>query len=239
METVAIIPARGGSKGIPGKNIIPFCGHPLLAWSVACAKKCRAISGVYVSTDSDEISAVARQFGAEVIWRPPEISTDTATSESALLHALDEIEKARASKVDCMIFMQCTSPLRETSELDGAIEKFQAENLDSLFSAAELEDMLVWKQEAGKLESWNYDYRNRKRRQDATERQFVETGSFYLTRPAILRQTGNRIGGKIGMWEVPFWKCFEIDSLEGLAFCELLMKTHHLDLVVPTLKTSS
>ena len=233
MKVVAIIPARGGSKGIPKKNIIPFCGHPLLAWSIGCARRCAAISAVYVSTDCPQISAIARRYGAETVQRPPELSTDTATSESALLHAVQEIEITQRGAVGAVVFLQATSPLRETDELDGALARFQADDLDSLFCAAELEDMLVWKEQAGKLESWNYDFRNRKRRQDATERQFVETGSFYITKTALLRKEGNRLGGRIGTMQVPFWKCFEIDSLEGLAFCELLMKAHKLDLISP------
>jgi CMP-N,N'-diacetyllegionaminic acid synthase len=230
MHAVAIIPARGGSKGIPKKNIVDFCGHPLLAWTIACCHRCRWINGIFVTTDDSEIAAVARRYGAEVIVRPPELSTDTADSESALIHALDFIESNRKACVDAVFFLQATSPLREPAELDGAFAKFEGEKLDSLFSAAELEDMLIWRQEAGRFHSWNYDFQHRKRRQEAEseERQFVETGSFYLSTPRLLREKHNRLGGVIGIWPVPFWKSFEIDSFEGLRFCEELMKTHHL-----------
>jgi len=233
MQTVAIIPARGDSKGIPRKNLIPFCGHPLLAWSITCARRCEQIARVYVSTDSTEISAVAQKYGAVAIKRPPELSIDTATSESALLHVLGEIENKHDTAVDAVAFLQATSPLRETSELDGALTKFHTESLDSLFSAAELEDMLIWRDQTGTLESWNYDYRNRKRRQEAMGRQFVETGSFYITKSALLRKERNRLGGRIGLWELPFWKSFEIDSVEDLALCELLMKAYKLNLPGP------
>lgn len=236
METVAIIPARGDSKGVPKKNIIPFCGHPLLAWSIGSARRCGQITRVYVSTDCPEISAVAQKYGAVVIKRPSELSTDTATSESAVLHALDEIETTHKLGVAAVVFLQATSPLREASELDGALNRFRRENFDSLFSAAQLEDMLIWREQAGTLESWNYDYLNRKRRQDASGRQFVETGSFYISKPALLRKEGNRLGGRIGLWELPFWKSFEVDSVEGLALCELLMKAHKLDLATPRLE---
>ena len=231
MHVVAIIPARGGSKGIPKKNLVDFCGQPLLAWTIACCRCCQAIKGVFVSTDDSEIAAVAKRYGAEVVVRPPELSTDTADSESALIHALDFIESNRKERVDAVVFLQATSPLREPAELDGALAKFKADKLDSLFSAAELEDMLIWREEAGRFQSWNYDFQNRKRRQDAGSegRQFIETGSFYISTPRLLREKHNRLGGVIGIWPVPFWKSFEIDSQEGLRLCEQLMKTHHLD----------
>jgi len=230
MYAVAIIPARGGSKGIPKKNIIDFCGQPLLAWTIACCRRCGLINGVFVSTDDPEIAAVAKRYGAEVIVRPAELSTDTADSESALIHALGSIESRSRTPVDAVVFLQATSPLREPAELDGALAKFKAEKLDSLFSAAELEDMLIWREEAGRFQSWNYDFQNRKRRQEAGSegRQFVETGSFYISTPRLLREKHNRLGGVIGIWPVPFWKSFEIDSQEGLRLCEQLMKTHHL-----------
>ena len=230
MHVVAIIPARGGSKGIPKKNLVDFCGQPLLAWTIACCRRCRAIKGVFVSTDDSEIAAAAKRYGAEVVARPPELSTDTADSESALIHALDFIESNKGERVDAVVFLQATSPLREPAELEGALAKFKAEKLDSLFSAAELEDMLIWREEAGRFQSWNYDFQNRKRRQEAGSegRQFVETGSFYISTPRLLREKHNRLGGVIGIWPVPFWKSFEIDSGEGLRLCEQLMKTHHL-----------
>ena len=230
MHVVAIIPARGGSKGIPKKNLVDFCGQPLLAWTIACCRRSRLIKEVFVSTDDSEIAAVAKRYGAEVVVRPPELSTDTADSESALIHALDFIESNRKERVDAVVFLQATSPLREPAELDGALAKFKAEKLDSLFSAAELEDMLIWREEAGRFQSWNYDFQNRKRRQEAGNegRQFVETGSFYISTPRLLREKHNRLGGVIGIWPVPFWKSFEIDSQEGLRLCEQLMKTYHL-----------
>lgn len=230
MHVVAIIPARGGSKGIPKKNLVDFCGQPLLAWTIACCRRSRLIKEVFVSTDDSEIAAVAKRYGAEVVARPAELSTDTADSESALIHALDFIESNRRERVDAVVFLQATSPLREPAELDGALAKFKAEKLDSLFSAAELEDMLIWREEAGRFHSWNYDFQNRKRRQEAGNegRQFIETGSFYICTPRLLREKHNRLGGVIGIWPVPFWKSFEIDSQEGLRLCELLMKTYHL-----------
>jgi CMP-N,N'-diacetyllegionaminic acid synthase len=235
MKTVAIIPARGGSKGIPRKNIIDFCGHPLIAWTIAAARSCRAIDGVFVSTDSEEIAATARRYGAEVTVRPAEIAGDRATSESALLHACGEITRRQGGAPERVVFLQATSPLRESSELEGALAKFEQEKLDSLFSASQPEDMLFWRKTPAGFESINYDYSSRKRRQDMSEESvlLVETGSFYVTRHSLLQQTQNRLGGRIGVWPVEFWKSFEIDSQAGLELCTLLMRQNGLDRVPP------
>jgi CMP-N,N'-diacetyllegionaminic acid synthase len=134
METICIIPARGGSKGIPGKNIMNFCGKPLLAWSILQAMQAKTVNAVYVSSDDAAILRVAEDFGAISIRRPDELSSDTATSEAALLHALDYIEKEKATKIDVVVFLQATSPLRESEDIDGAVQKLIYENADSLFS---------------------------------------------------------------------------------------------------------
>lgn len=220
MNIHAIIPARGGSKGLPGKNIADFCGHPLLAWSVACARACAAVGGVWVSTDDKEIAAVAKRYGAGVIVRPPELSGDTASSESALIHAASELEKLGFAP-DHLLFLQATSPLREVSELEAAVETFRSQELNSLFSAAPAEDLCIWKQKGDVLDSLNFDYRARGRRQDRPDDLlWIETGSFYLTQLEGLRQTGNRLHGRIGMQVVEPWKLFEIDGEAGRALCQ-------------------
>lgn len=241
MSTVAIIPARGGSKGIPRKNIISFCGHPLIAWTIATARKCNAIDEVYVSTDAEDIATVSRQYGAKVMPRPNEIAGDRATSESALIHVADEIERASGTAPAQVVFLQATSPLRESKELDGALAKFTDEKLDSLFSASMPEDMLFWQKTASGYRSVNYDFASRQRRQDMNEEDvfMVETGSFYITRLSLLRGTLNRLGGRIGTWPVEFWKSFEIDSAEGLELCTLLMKQNGLDHHPPEIVTQS
>lgn len=226
-QIVALIPARGGSKGIPGKNLIDFCGKPLLAWSIEQAKRAEGISSVWVTSDSPEILQVAEKYGARAIRRPAVLSGDTATSESAWLHAMDEIEK-QGEVIELVVAMQATSPLREPEDLDRGIRDLKTQGLDSLFSCAKLEDFYIWERSSsGALSSLNYDYKNRKRRQDVAQ-QYVENGSFYIFKPEILRKTGNRLGGNLGITLMDFWKSFEIDSLSGLHMCEILMKGYLL-----------
>jgi YrbI family 3-deoxy-D-manno-octulosonate 8-phosphate phosphatase len=219
METVCIIPARGGSKGIPGKNIMDFCGKPLLAWSILQAQQAKMVSAVYVTSDDEAILRVAEDFGAIPIRRPDELSTDTATSEAALLHALDYIEKERVKRIDVVVFLQVTSPLRESEDIDGAVQKLINENADSLFSSARLEDFFIWQETEEGLKSLNFDYARRLRRQDVKP-QYVENGSIYLFKPDVLKTTNNRLSGRIATYEMDFWKTWEIDSLEDKALCE-------------------
>lgn len=219
MNIIAIIPARGGSKGIPKKNIIDFCGKPLLAWSIEHAKGASLINEVYVSTDDAEIANTAEKYGAKVVKRPSEISGDTAKSEDALKHVVSEVQKDNHEKIDYVVFLQATSPLRETRDIDNAINKIIEDKADSLFSGADLKDFCIWKNTNGILDSVNYDYRNRGRRQDFGE-QYVENGSIYVFRPEILFEQNNRLGGKIAISKMEFWKSFEIDEPEDLDFCK-------------------
>lgn len=223
----AIIPARGGSKGIPRKNLLELCGKPLIGWSIDQAVKAELVTEVFVTSDSDEILDVAKNLGATPIKRPEEISGDNATSESAWLHALDQIE-AQGNKVEYLVLMQATSPIRHPFDLDRAIQKMRDENLDSLFSVANIGDFFIWRKMMDKYESINYDYKNRKRRQDFGE-QLLENGSFYVCKPSLLRETNNRLGGKIGVHVMPLWKSFEIDEIENVKFIKMLMENYLLN----------
>lgn len=219
MNVIAIILARGGSKGIHKKNIVEFCGRPLLAWSILQAKESSCVNAVYVSSDSSEILEVAEQYGAYRIKRPGKLATDTATSESALLHALDHIEQSSKNDVELVVFLQATSPLREAKDIDEAVKKLRDDQADSLFSSARLQDFFIWGQKTEGLISLNYDFKRRLRRQE-TMPQYVENGSIYVFKPEILRRYNNRFGGRIATYEMEFWKTWEIDSLEDKELCE-------------------
>jgi N-acylneuraminate cytidylyltransferase len=223
MNIVAIILARGGSKGVPKKNIIDFCGKPLISWTIDNCIKGGANS-VWVSSDSDEILEISSESGASKIKRPVDISGDFATSESAWLHAIDHIELLEGQKIDWVLAPQVTSPLREATDISKAISIAKENIYDSFFSCSVAEDLFFWQKDInGKLDSVNYDWRNRKRRQDIPK-QYIENGSFYLFKPQVLRNTNNRFGSNIGLVEMEFWKMFEIDSYEDLKMCSALMR---------------
>ncbi len=216
-----IIPARAGSKGIPGKNIMNFCGKPLIAWSILQSKESSGVSDVYVSTDGADIAAVAEQYGAKVIWRPAELATDLATSEDALKHALKYIEKNE--NMDAAIFLQATSPIRRKPDIFNAIKFFYEGRYDSVFSAVFLEDCCLWKQRNDSLQSVSYDYKNRGRRQER-ETLYWENGSIYIFKKDILFQTNNRIGGKIGIYSMPMMCSYQIDSPEDVVTARVFME---------------
>lgn len=225
MSTVAVILARGGSQGIPRKNLTNFCGKPLLAWSIEQASAATGIDSVWVSSDDDEILAVGEEYGARSIKRPPGIADSVASSESGWLHALNALE-AQGVTVKRYVAPQCTSPVRAAEDFDEALAQFDTEALDSLFSATSIPDFNIWRPDAsGSLDSYTYDYRRRERRQEKGE-QFLENGSFWIFKPNILREFGNRMGGKIGIWPMAFWKSFQIDEPEDLRFCEVLMRAY-------------
>jgi len=222
MRIDAIILARGGSKGIPGKNTMEFLGKPLLAWTIEQCRGASLVTDIWVSSDDQQILDVAKKYGARLIKRPDVISGDEATSESGWLHAIEYIEQD-GFELTAVLAPQVTSPLREPKDIDLAINKFREEDLDSLFSSSIADDLYFWKKNKdGELNSANYDYKNRMRRQNFKS-QIIENGSFYIFKPEILQTKNNRLGGKIGYSEMEFWKMFEIDNMDDVKMCSALM----------------
>jgi N-acylneuraminate cytidylyltransferase len=173
-----------------------------------------------VSTDSDEIAAASAAAGADVVRRPAALATDTAASEGALLHALDALA-ATGTVPDVVVFLQCTAPLRRAGELDAAMAYFEAGGYDSLFTAVRTFPFR-WRRGAdGAMMRTNYAVGDRPMRQ-AREPEFVETGSFYITRRALLQETGVRLGGRIGCWEQPPLYAIDIDEPEDFALIEAI-----------------
>ncbi|MEI6651064.1 MAG: acylneuraminate cytidylyltransferase family protein [Chlorobiaceae bacterium] len=227
MGTVAIIPARGGSKGLKEKNIYPVAGKPLLAWTIQQALASTSIDKVFVSTDEQAIANVAIEYGAEVIVRPPELAGDKASSESAILHALEVIELEYEMPVSTVVFLQATSPLRKPGDIDAALEVFRREEADSLISVTKVDDLTLWESREGRWTSVNFDYRNRGMRQDRPT-QFIENGSIYIFTPETLAAFGNRIGEKLSVYEMEFWQTWEIDTLEEIDLIEYYLYKKNL-----------
>lgn len=193
MKIVSIIPARGGSKGIPLKNIQPIGGVPLISRTIRAALDSKYISAVYVSTDSELIANVAREEGAEIIVRPADISGDAASSESALLYSLEKINISS----DFLVFLQCTSPFTTSHHIDKCIESIINLDADSCLATVS-NHRFLWKnlENNDGVVGINHDGRNRKRRQDL-DPEFMETGAVYVMRTNKFIKEKTRFCGKV------------------------------------------
>ena len=213
--TIAIIPARGGSKGVPNKNIQEVGGVSLIARTIKAASNCNEISEVFVTTDSDEISLISKSVGAKIIFRPAHLASDTASSEAALIHAISSIPNFQTLSPK-FIFMQCTSPFIKSSDISNVINGLD-ENHNSSFSATEWHGFL-WNEYGDGI---NHDSnKKRKRRQDIPI-QLLETGAIYCINTKLFMIQKSRFIAPVN--PVNLAKVSpEIDTEEDLRICQLL-----------------
>lgn len=219
---LAIIPARGGSKGVPGKNLRPLAGKPLIAWSIEQALAASAVDTVMVSTDDAAIAEAAAAAGALVpFMRPAELATDTAATEPVMRHALLEMERTHG-RFDAVMLLQPTSPLRLPGTIDRCAAEFVASGADSILGVVE-SHAFFW-QESDPVRA-SYDYRNRPRRQDIApaDRRYRETGSLYITRRDPFLAEDNRLAGTVALYHMADSEGWEIDTLVDFAVLEALL----------------
>jgi CMP-N,N'-diacetyllegionaminic acid synthase len=196
-KVVCLIPARGGSKGLPRKNIRVLAGKPLIAYSIEAAKGCPLIDRVIISTDDDEIAEVARQWGAEVPFkRPPELAADDATTESVLKHALSWLEETDGYPVQIVVFLQPTDIFRKKWMLNTVVEKLLHDpDIDSAFIAFETHKNFWRKQDDQPVRLLDVPYGPRQKREHVYRE---DTGIACATRAEVIRQ-GKRLGSRVAM----------------------------------------
>lgn len=228
MTALVVIPARGGSKGIPRKNLLTVGGKPLLAWTIAQALEARAEDPhliVAVSTEDEEIAQVAAAHGARIIDRPAELAIDTAPTEPTVLHAMDVLE-AEGTALDAVLLLQATSPVRRRDTIPRALAQFRSEGVDSLVGVVP-ESPFFWRLPGtpGQSAEAAYDVEARPRRQELTPEQmhYFENGSLYVTAPRIYRERGNRIGGRVGLFVLDEIEGVDIDTLADVAAAESML----------------
>ena len=217
-KILAIIPARGGSKGIPRKNIRLLAGKPLIAYSIEAAVKSRYIDRVIVSTEDEEITEISKKYGAEVIERPMELATDTAPTEPVLEHVVKLLKEHEDYRTDIIVLLQPTSPLRNSNHIDEALDIFLNNDYDTLLSVCP-SHAFIWKIGEAGAYPINYDFKNRPRRQDK-EPEYKENGAIYITTYETLMRNQNRLGGKIGLYIMPEECSVEIDTAFDFYLCE-------------------
>jgi N-acylneuraminate cytidylyltransferase len=219
MSTIAVIPARGGSKGLPRKNVRPVGGTPLVARTVETACSASTIDGVFVSTDDPEIAGLAAEAGAGVIDRPASLSGDEASSESALLHALDHLPDS-AGPPDLLAFLQCTAPFTTPGDVDGTVARLRETGADTAFAAAPFHGF-VWREaENGTVAGANHDAGTPRARRQDRAREYVEAGSVYVMRASGFRTHEHRFFGRTVAYEVPAERHLEIDTAADLRRAE-------------------
>lgn len=211
-----MIPARGGSKGIPRKNLREVGGRPLITWTVEQALAAEADLHVLVSTDDEEIAEVARAAGADVPWlRPAALAADTAATEPTVEHAIGRVTEATGKEPEAVLLLQATSPIRLPGTLDRAVAQFRETGVDSLIGVIPRSPFFWWASDPPRAD---YDPAHRQRRQDMRPEQlrYYENGSLYLTRTSIYREQHNRIGGRIGLFVMNQVEGIDIDTLADL-----------------------
>lgn len=223
MKTIAFIPVRGGSKSIPLKNIKLFCGKPLVCWNIEALEACSLIDKIIVATDSDQIEeTIANQNykKTEVYRRSAENACDTASTESVML---EYIKYAKLANDIIFLLAQATSPLTETLHFSEALDIYKKGQYDSMLTCVR-NYRFFWNADGT---SKNYDYMNRPRRQNF-QGELMENGAFYINTVGNILTSGNRLSGKIGIYEMPEYTATEIDEPDDWIILENLMRKHIL-----------
>ena len=220
LPALALIPARGGSKGIPGKNLRPVGGVPLLARSVRAARRAERLGAVWVSSDDGAIGALAEQEGAGWLQRPAAIAGDQASSEAALLHALRTLALT-GPLPPVFVFLQCTSPFTTAAQIDAVVEALQDSDANMAFSVVPWHGFLWSHDDRGHGVGVNHDARLPRQRRQDLEPTYLETGAIYAIRTVPFLEQGNRF--VMPTLPVPIDALApEIDSPDDLALCEHL-----------------
>jgi CMP-N,N'-diacetyllegionaminic acid synthase len=225
---IAIIPARGGSKGLPRKNILPLCGKPLIAWSIDKAAKSRHLDTIVVSTDSDEIADIARRHGASVPFlRPPELATDQASTYDVIRHTLAYFRTTQGSEFDYTVLLEPTSPLREDDDIDQMLRALdeRAEEFDAVVSVGEVTQhpSIMKRVVRDRLEPFAADLTQANRRQDNALAYFPFGVAYIAKTPVVLAQN-SFYTTRCMAFPIKRYQNYEIDDIYDLLCVESVMR---------------
>lgn len=225
MNLLTIIPARGGSKGVPRKNVRLVGGKPLIAWSIEVAKSSSLVGYFCVSTDDDEIAKVAREYGAEVLPRPVEIAGDRTPMIEVIRHALKECEQQQKTKYDYFLLLQPTAPMRKKEDVEGALTMLAKSGADSVISVYQVEDAhpsRMYLVKDGHLEPFCQEPLGALR-QDLTK-VYHRNGAIYACTRRLIEDEGCLWGGRMVPYIMPKNRSANIDDMQDLAIADFLMR---------------
>ncbi len=230
MRILAVIPARGGSKGVPRKNLISLAGRPLIAYTISAALKAKSLDRVVVSTEDSEIAAVSRDLGVEVIYRPSELAQDESATHDVLLNVIRLLAKENNYIPDAVMTLQPTSPLRKTFHIEEAVAHFmQDPNCDSLVSCVHVPHIyhpgsLMQKNQVGYLDPFQKGSKPTRRQEK--EILFARNGAaIYITRMSRINKY--IFGGNLIPYLMDTESSLDIDSYEDLALAEKYFKSNN------------
>lgn len=221
LKVLSIIPARGGSKGIPKKNLVMLNNIPLLEYTIKASLNSKSISKTVLSTDDFEIQNFSKNFSINVIERPKDLATDDAPLDKTIENVLINLQNSENFIPDVIVLLQNTSPLRTSQHIDEALDLYFSKNYDSLLSVFP-SHKFIWNRLNDTSKSLNYEPTNRPNRQEITNN-FIENGAIYITNYNSFKKTQCRISGKIGLYLMPEEKSLEIDSPYDLFLAEQLL----------------
>ena len=226
-KLIALIPARAGSKGVPGKNIAPVAGKPLIAWTIAAALGAESVASVVVSTDGEEIASVARECGAEVpFMRPAVLAQDHTPGIPVLLHALDWLECHWKVTMDYLVVLQATSPLRTAADIDKAVALAREKDADAVIGMSEVSSHPYWTKkisDEGRILDFLHLDTEYPQRQSLPPA-YVPNGAIYLVRPEVLRSRETVYTDRTYAYVMPGERSLDIDSPWDLYLADLILK---------------
>jgi len=225
MKILGIIPARGGSKGIPGKNIKKLNGKPLIFYTIREAKKSKFLSRIVVSTENEKIANISKHYGVDVIKRPKKLSEDTTSSEAVIKHVITHMKKKEEFHVDIVVLLQPNSPLRKVNDIDNSVKKFLNSNCSCVVSVCETSHTPYWMYKISKNDKLEKLIKNKKvikRRQDAPI-VYQTNGAVYVFHAKKIMKDESIISGDVRAYVMPYERSIDIDQPFDLFICEMIL----------------
>ena len=225
-DMLAIIPARGGSKGLPGKNIKALCGKPLIAYTIEAAQAAKSIDRLILSTDDEEIAEVVQKFGVEIpFMRPAELAKDTSLAIDNYIYTMDWLNAESSKQYDDFIVLQPTSPFRTAADIDNAVELFREKNADSVISVCEASHPPVWAKKidpSGVLKDC-FDINIGNKNRQELETSFMPNGAIFILKLSLLKSLYSYYSDNTYAYVMPRERSVDIDTFFDFEFAEFLV----------------